>query len=46
MIYNCAIKLCENEQIRSALNSDELLNKLKENIIEASKKKKILKIKQ
>lgn len=42
MIYNCAIKLCENEQIRSALNSDELLNKLKENIIEASKKEENL----
>lgn len=42
MIYNCAIKLCENEQIRSELNSDELLNKLKENIIEASKKEENL----
>lgn len=42
MIYNCAIKLCENEQIRSALNSDELLNKLKENIIEVSKKEENL----
>lgn len=42
MIYSCAIKLCENEQIRSELNSDELLNKLKENIIEASKKEENL----
>lgn len=38
MIYNCIIKLCENEQIKSTLNSDELLNKLKENIVETSKK--------
>lgn len=37
IINNSVIKLCENEQIRNALNSDELLNKIKENIVEISK---------
>lgn len=37
IITNSAIKLLENEQIKSTLNSDELLNKLKTNIEETSK---------